>query len=323
MKVAITGGAGYLGSVLTRILLQKGHHVRVFDSLLHGGQALLGLYPSNNFTFVKGDIRDIDHFEKFLGESEAVVHLAAIVGDPACARDPELTSQVNLEGALRIYELCRRKGVERFIFASTCSNYGRMADSSILATEESDLSPVSLYAETKVAVERALLDSSSEDTPAVTVLRFATLFGLSPRMRFDLTVNEFTMELLVNRTLEVYGEQFWRPYVHVRDAARAIALTLSTPSKEIGGNVFNVGDTGQNYRKSDLVDMISKQLLDQIKVDYVRREEDPRDYRVSFDKIQHLLGFNITRTVSDGVEEIVQAINNGVITDFDNQDLRN
>ncbi|MGQ9591341.1 MAG: NAD-dependent epimerase/dehydratase family protein [Candidatus Zipacnadales bacterium] len=323
MRVLLSGGAGYVGSVAARVLLAEGHHVRVLDSLLYGGQALLGLYHYENFDFVRGDIRSADVANAALAEVDAVVHLAAIVGDPACARQPELACDVNLDASLRLIELTQRRGIKRFVFASTCSNYGRMADPLLYVTEDSELCPVSLYAETKVAVERALLDASIRDKSAVTVLRFATVFGVSPRMRFDLTVNEFTMEILTRRRLAVYGAHFWRPYIHVRDAARAIAMVLDAPIENVSGKVFNVGDTSQNYQKRQLVELICAQVGNDVEIDYIQKEEDPRDYRVSFDRIRDALGFEITRDVEDGIREIIGAIKQGVISDFDNPSYRN
>lgn len=323
MKIVVTGGAGYLGSVLTRFLLNHGHEVRVLDSLLHGGDSILGLYPYENFSFFNGDIRSTEVMNHVIQEADAMVHLAAIVGDPACARQPKIAKEINQDGALQAFELCRQHGVKRFIFASTCSNYGRVLNPNQLVTEESELKPVSLYADTKVAVEKRLLDVATKSGPAVTVLRFATLFGISPRMRFDLTVNEFTAELFTNHELVVYGEQFWRPYVHVRDAAQTIVSVLDCPKKQVDGQVFNVGDTSQNYQKGQLIDLISDQLNQEIKIEHVHKDEDPRDYRVSFEKVQKELGFAITRTVKDGVDEIIDAFEKGVIGNFNAPHYRN
>jgi nucleoside-diphosphate-sugar epimerase len=189
-----------------------------------------------------------------------------------------------------------------------------MADTSILATEDHELRPVSLYAETKVAVEREIL-ALPRGPLAATVLRFATLYGLSPRMRFDLTVNEFVMEMLTRRKLLVYGEQFWRPYVHVRDAARAILAVLRAPRELVAGWVFNVGDSAENYRKLDLVSMIGDRV-GEADVQFVPRTEDPRDYRVSFERIASRLGYSISRRVPDGIAEIAAAIESGILGDF-------
>jgi nucleoside-diphosphate-sugar epimerase len=197
--------------------------------------------------------------------------------------------------------------------ASTCSNYGRMADPTVPIDEDGTLAPVSLYAEQKVAVERHLL--SLDPAPfAVTCVRFATIYGVAPRMRFDLTVNEFTRDLWADRELEVFGEQFWRPYVHVRDAARAVRMVLEAPLETVAGEVFNVGDTRENYRKIDLVEQIQRQT-DRGVVRYVHRDEDPRDYKVSFGKVRDRLGYHVTRTVPDGIAEVLAALDGGRFED--------
>ena len=322
MKVLVTGGAGCIGSVVAGRLLAEGHQVRVLDSLLYGGRPLLGLLPDDRFSFVRGDVRSPDAMRQALDGMDGVVHLAAIVGDPACARQPGLAREVNLEASLALLERCRQQRVGRVVFASTCSNYGRMTDSTTYLTEESELRPVSLYAETKVAVERALM-AAPADGPTTTVLRFATIFGLSPRMRFDLTVNEFTLELMTKRKVTIFGEQFWRPYVHVRDAARAICLILESPPERVARQAFNVGDTTQNFQKGQLVELIRRHVGDRIEVERVQKAEDPRDYRVSFDKITTQLGFRITRTVEDGIREIMAALSQGVIANAADPEYRN
>ena len=322
MKILITGGAGYLGSTLVPLLLAEGHQVRVIDRLDHGGDPLLGVWANPNFEFHNCDIRDSKGVSAAVAGVDAVVHLAAVVGDPACARQPELARAINLEASLALIEESRRAGVQRFVFASTCSNYGRMADPDCYVTEDSELRPVSLYAETKVAVEKALLATRNGKSWSPTLLRFATVFGTSPRMRFDLTVNEFTMEMLAKKRLVVFGEQFWRPYVHVRDAARAIALVLNSDSGKVAGRVFNVGATDQNFQKKQLIEMIRPYVPDAI-VEFVHKAEDPRDYRVSFARINKELGFQITRTVTQGIEEIARLVGNRVIFDFEDPRHRN
>lgn len=309
MKVLITGGAGYVGSTLAPTLLAAGHQVRVFDSLLYGSDPLLGIWSEPGFRFTRGDVRDEDAVAEALRGAEAVVHLAAVVGDPACAREPALARAVNLDASINLIDQAQRAGVGRFIFASTCSNYGRMADANGLVDETSPLAPVSLYAETKVAVERALFDRRGGGM-AVTALRFATIFGVSPRMRFDLTVNEFTRSMILDRHLVVFGEQFWRPYVHVRDVARAVALVLAAPADRVERDVFNVGDTDQNFQKQRLVELIRPYAPDAI-VEYVHKDEDPRDYRVSFEKIRRRLGFRISIPVRDGIAEVARLVEAG------------
>jgi nucleoside-diphosphate-sugar epimerase len=188
--------------------------------------------------------------------------------------------------------------------------------------EDSELRPVSLYAETKVTVERALLEANGMDGWCPTPMRFATVFGVSPRMRFDLTVNEFTLDMLTKKRLLVFGEQFWRPYVHVRDVARAIQLVLGSPESRVKGAVFNVGATGQNLQKQQLVEMIRPYAPDAI-VEFVHKEEDPRDYRVSFARISDQLDFKVTRTVEEGIGEVAHLVRSSVIENFADERFRN
>src|SRR3954451_13858500 len=271
MRTLITGGAGYIGIELVDELLNGGHEGTVLDVLLHGQDDRPQELRRRGVRLVAGDIRDPAARAAALDGADAVVHLAAIVGDPACARDPQLAQAVNVDASLA---LAGEADVERFVMASTCSNYGRMTDPTTPIDETGVLAPASLYAEQKVAVEQHLL--ALEHLP-VTCLRFATIYGVAPRMRFDLTVNEFTRDLWPDKQLEVFGEQFWRPYVHVRDAARAIRTVLEAPLEAVRGEVFNVGDTRENYRKLDLVEQIRRQL-DRGSVSFVHRDEDPRDY---------------------------------------------
>ena len=322
MKILVTGGAGYVGSTLVPLLLDKGHQVRVIDVLAHGGRSMLGVWSHPNFEFLHGDVRDASGMHNALAGVNAVVHLAAIVGDPACARQPDLARSVNQDASFALMDECQKSGVERLVFASTCSNYGKMSDPTKFVDETSELRPVSLYAETKVSFEKALLDPKRTGSLCTTALRSATVYGVAPRMRFDLTVNEFTMELLTKKHLSVFGEQFWRPYVHVRDFARAIHLVLEAPLDKVRNDVFNVGSTDQNFRKVDLVELI-KPFAPDSTVEFVKKNEDPRDYRVSFEKIKTKLGFGISRTVQEGIEEVAHLVRDGVIDDFTRSEYRN
>lgn len=322
MKIMVTGGAGYIGSTLVPVLLSGGHRVCVLDNLAYGGQSLLGVWSHPEFEFVRADIRDNKTVRSALADMDAVVHLAAIVGDPACASNPELAQSVNLDASLTLLDESKRCGIARFVFASTCSNYGKMKDPHQYVDETSELRPVSLYAETKVSVEHAVLDPTRTNGLCATSLRFATVFGVSPRMRFDLTVNHFTMEMLTNKHLVVFGEQFWRPYVHVRDIARAVSMVLEAPVSKVQNQVFNVGATEQNYQKQQLVTMMQAYVPDAT-VEYVHKAEDPRDYRVSFARIENQLEFKVSRTVEEGIREIVDLVSLGVIQDFDNPKYRN
>ena len=320
MNLLVTGGAGYIGSSLVPLLLADGHRVRVFDSLLYGGESMLGVWLHPAFELIHGDIRDRDAVRAAVAGMDGVVHLAAIVGDPACARQPDQARAVNLDASISLVEECHRSNVSRLIFASTCSNYGRMSDPNGYVDETSELRPVSLYAETKVAIERMLLQNKGSFAP--TLMRFATIFGVSPRMRFDLTVNEFTMEMITKNHLVVFGEQFWRPYVHVRDAGRAILTVLQTPTAQVAGCVFNVGDSEQNLQKQQLVEMI-RPYAPQAVVEFVHKTEDPRDYRVSFTRIREKLGFKITRTVEQGIQEVAHLVCSNVIGNYADARYRN
>jgi nucleoside-diphosphate-sugar epimerase len=302
----ITGGSGYIGSLLARELLDAGRDVRVLDSLLHGQEDIAAEQEQAGVEVIRADIRDADARRRALAGAQAVVHLAAIVGDPACARDPEASEEVNVQATRDLVADASQAGVERLVFASTCSNYGRMADPTLPITEDGELSPVSLYAEQKVGMEKLILGGGANGVKP-TCLRFATVYGVGRRMRFDLTVNEFTRELWADRELEVFGEQFWRPYIHVRDAGRAVRTVLEAPAEQVSGQVFNAGRSGENYRKLDLVEEIQKQTP-RGKVSYVHRDEDPRDYKVSFDKIKAELGFETLMTVPDGIGEIIAAL---------------
>lgn len=320
MKILVTGGAGYVGSVLVSELLAAGHQVRVLDNLSHGGRALLAHWTNPSFEFFKGDVRDSAVVKQAVSGVNAVVHLAAIVGDPACAREPELANAVNLEGSLSVLRESQKAGVSRFVFASTCSNYGKMKDPARYVDEESDLTPVSLYARTKVAIEEAVLDPSL--ALCATSLRLATVFGTSPRMRFDLTVNEFTYEMATTKKLLVFGKQFWRPYIHVRDVARGIMTVLTAAESKVKSRVFNVGSTRENYTKDDLVRLIGQHVPDAV-VEFVEKAEDPRDYRVSFARIETELGFTVTRTVPDGIAEVLRLARDGVVVDGLGPEYRN
>ena len=313
MRVLVTGGAGYIGSVLVLELLRRGHHVRVLDSLRFGGESLLGAYGTCRFDLIRGDIRDEADLVRALGDGiDAVVHLAAIVGDPACSREPEEARSVNYEATCRLVDLCRSRGVTRFIFSSTCSNYG-ISDPACAATEESPLNPVSLYAETKVEAERYVLRAADEAFHP-TVLRLATVFGISPRMRFDLLVNEFTRDALLLQKLVVYGERFWRPYIHVSDVAEVIITALSAPVSSVSGQVFNVGSDTENYQKRQLVALVCEQIPD-TQVEVVPGGKDPRSYRVSFEKLRRVLGFRPRWRVVDGIAQVRRALEEGVFGD--------
>lgn len=322
MKVLVTGGAGYIGSVLVRQLLNKGYKVRAFDSLKFGGDALYDVMLNPDFEFMRGDVRNSDEVQEALKGIDAIAHLAAIVGDPACKKYSDEAKETNWAGSVALFEAAEKAGIKRFVFASTCSNYGKMPDPDSFVTETSALNPVSLYAELKVKFEKFLLEERKDSNICSTALRFSTVYGFSPRIRFDLTVNEFTRNAAINGEQEIWGAQFWRPYCHVDDLARAVVLVLETAEEKVRANVFNVGSTEENYNKGMIIEEVCK-VVPNVKVNFVESSEDPRDYRVNFDKIKNELGYKITKKVPDGVKEIYTLLKTGIVTDSFEQKFRN
>jgi nucleoside-diphosphate-sugar epimerase len=319
--ILVTGCAGNVGSVLARHLLHEGHRVVGFDCLMFGDSSLVPLRASERFTFLEGDLRDEHAVDRALEGVQVVVHLAAIVGDPACAADEKLATQVNHDASLLFMSKARARGVERFVFASTCSNYGKM-EGGAFVRETSPLRPVSHYARLKVAVEQCILQSDRHEKFVPTSLRLATVYGISLRTRFDLTVNEFVKELALGRELVVFGEQFWRPYCHVEDVVRACRMVIDAPREQVDREVFNVGSTAENYQKKMIVEEILKKIPG-ARIRYVRKEEDPRDYRVDFSKINDVLGFRHTKTVPDGIAEILEFVLARPNEDFEDQKYHN
>ena len=324
-NILVTGGAGYVGSGLLRELLVNGYSVTCVDNLMFGGESLLDIWHNKNFTFINCDINDSEKLNNVFSKNnfDGVIHLAAIVGDPACKLYSDLANKTNWTSSKWLIEKSKSARVSKFIFASTCSNYGKMDDPEAYVDENSRLAPVSLYAELKVKFEKYMLSQMKRiDGFSPTSLRFSTVYGLSPRMRFDLTVNEFTKDLALGKELVIFGEQFWRPYCHVKDFSNAFITVLKSPNEKVAYNVFNVGDTKENYTKQMLVNEIKK-VLPKSKIKYVAKNEDARDYRVNCDKIQKELGFKISMTVPDGIKEIKRVIQENLIQDPEDQKYYN
>ena len=320
-KVLVTGGAGYIGSVVVRQLLDKNYAVRVIDSLKWGGDALYDVMQHPHFEFQKGDVRNQEDVDKAVDGVHGIVHLAAIVGDPACSKYSEEAHETNWNGSVKLFEAAEKAGVERFVFASTCSNYGKMEDSEGFVTETSKLNPVSLYAELKVKFEKYIMEERKDSRMCATALRYSTVYGASPRIRFDLTVNEFTRNMVLENFQEIWGQQFWRPYCHVDDLSSSAILVIESPEEKVRANVFGVGDTSENYQKGMIIREVQKVVEGDVK--YVEKTEDPRDYRVDFSKIKNELGFKITKTVPDGIREIKKVVASGIIKDTYGQKYRN
>ena len=306
-KYLITGGRGYIGSVLARSLCRSGYEVVVVDNELVGGPKL----DLAGVTYIEGDVRETASWEKALDDVSAVVHLAAIVGDPACNVDTDTAWEVNYLGTIRVAEAARRANVRSMVFASTCSNYGVTGDEEVDVW--SPLAPQSAYAESKVMAEHYLL-SLPRDTFSARLLRFATVHGISPRMRFDLAVNIMTANAVGQRHVTVFGGTQWRPFLHVEDAATAVQLILEDPGRA-APSVYNCGSRGENYRMDALGELIAAEVPD-ARLEIRAEQTDPRNYRVNFDPIAREIGFKPSRRVLDTVRNIRDVMLRGEYAEY-------
>lgn len=304
MKILVTGGAGYIGSLLVGSLLEKGYNVTVLDNLLFGDYAIKPFLKNPNLELIKGDINSPEDFSAALEGNDTVIHLAALVGDPACKKNPELARKTNFDATLKIGHLCKKKNIERFVFASTCSVYG-FSDTQQL-TESSSLNPVSLYAITRLYGERCLRVLSNEKFNP-TILRFGTVYGLSSRMRFDLVVNTLSMKAALEGKINIFGGGQWRPFIHVADVVRALEAMIEAPVEKVAGQIFNVGSTKENYKIKEIGRVIGE-LYPDVKIDSVDEIDDPRSYNVNFEKIKGILGFETKKTLKQGVQEMFDAV---------------
>jgi nucleoside-diphosphate-sugar epimerase len=315
--ILITGGAGYIGSLLTSELLRQNYRVTILDSLLFGGESILPFLSHPNFHFFKADVTEPravrDAVKKEWKKPDVVVHLAGIVGFPACqAVGKQVAWKYNVEATKLVFEQSVDLGVERFVFASTYSNYG-LSENGKPVTEDTPLNPQSLYAETKIASEEYLL--SQKDAACVPLIfRFATLYGISPRTRFDLIVNQFVLEAFTKRQLIIYQRGYSRSFIHIRDVVRGVILGLEAKQEKIRGQVFNLGTDDGNYSKDDIVQLVLKRMPETV-VEYkdLTFGGDMRDITVSFEKIRRVLGFKTTLTVDDGIREVLFALKTGLI----------
>jgi nucleoside-diphosphate-sugar epimerase len=313
--ILVIGGAGYIGSSLSRKLLNKDYKVRVLDKLIYNNApSVFDMIEEKNFSFIYGDYGDETVLNNSLEGITDIVLLAALVGDPICKKYPGLARKVNLEYAKNLYERLKSKSIDRFIFTSTCSNYGLRNDTP--ADEESKLNPLSLYAETKVEFEKYILDNLKNIDYSPTILRLATAFGISKRMRFDLTISEFSRELALGKELVVFDENTWRPYCHISDISNAIITVLEAPKDKVRGQVFNVGSNNENYTKKMIVEIIQK-YVDNALINYKQGGFDPRNYRVSFDKIKSILNYKTQNTAEESIRNLINAVNNNLYTDVE------
>lgn len=314
-SVLLVGGGGYIGLVVAEHLLEQGYSVIIADCFLYGHEtAAWHLAGHPHCRVVRIDFTDPNAVEGLIAVATDVVILGGLVGDPITKKYPEEAGFINETGIRQLVDRLAGEAMNKMIFVSTCSNYG-LIEGDDVADEDFRLSPLSLYAKAKVNIERHILQEAARMVVSPTILRFATAFGLAPRMRFDLTVNEFVRELALGRELSVYDAHTWRPYCHVRDFARAIRHVLEAPVAKVRGEVFNAGGEVNNYTKKMIVDAITRRLPD-ADVAYKDHGSDPRNYRVSFRKIREALHFEPAVSVEDGIDEILAAVGDGLFSDI-------
>lgn len=307
VRVVVTGGAGYIGSTVTAYLLLLGFDVTVFDRFLFGAESVLAFMSHPRARIIRGDVRDTETLVKAVTGADAIIHLGAIVGEQACTLDAEEAYSVNFKGTKTLLAVANRCGVRRFVFSSTCSNYGVSAPDA-LADEDTPLKPLSEYARSKMDAESVILDNTT--TMAATVLRFGTVCGLSPRMRFDLLVNDIARAAALGQPIRIFAPDAWRPYLHVRDVARHIYLWLNMDQPErMAGRVFNV--VGENLQKKELIELVRRHFP-KASIQVTEHGPDLRDYRVSSQGIRDEFGFHTLFTVEDAFVETATAVSGGV-----------
>lgn len=303
-KVLVTGGAGYIGSFVVNLLLDKGYEVVVLDSLIYGDKGLQSFVNRKDIIFIRGDVTDLGVVNEALRGVQSVIALAAIVGDPACAVNEKITHNINYESVKMLIDQSIAMGVKRFVFASSCSVYGSNSEVRFL-TEESDLHPVSLYAQTRIKSEEYI--HKKKNLISSVILRLSTVFGLSPRMRFDLAINTMTAKAVNASSVDVFGGAQWRPFVHVQDVARAFVISMEAESKLVNGEVFNVGSTDSNYQMENIASIIAEEVPN-TKISSDLSTIDMRNYNVIFDKIHKKLNYKTEFSVRDGVREIADFV---------------
>lgn len=309
MNILITGGAGYIGSVMARMFLEEGYKVIVLDRLFFGKESLKEIENYPNLQIVKNDIRWFD--PNILRGVDAVIDLAALSNDPAGELDPQKTLEINYKGRVRVARLAKKYGVAKYVFASTCSVYGFQDK---IVDETSALNPLTTYAKSAVLAEKEIMPLGDKDF-CVTFLRQATVYGLSPRMRFDLVINTMVLYLWKEGKLRIMrdGTQ-WRPFVHVKDTSRAFMKVIEVDEDIVNKQIFNVGSNDQNYQIFPLAEMLAKALNMELKYEWYG-DPDKRSYKVDFSKIKNILKFKPKYTPEDAAKEIYNALEEGLVKD--------
>jgi nucleoside-diphosphate-sugar epimerase len=302
-RVLVTGGGGYIGAHLIPMLIEDGYYVKIIENFTYGRHGIRSFENHPQVEIIEGDICDIRAVVNSLKDVDYIIALAALVGDPACSLNAKETLNLNYEATKILVETASFYGIKRLIFASSCSVYGASSDQFL--TEDSPLNPVSLYAKTRIMSEEVLLDRCGNIEPVI--LRLSTVFGLSDRMRFDLVVNTLTARGVVDGKFQVFGGNQWRPFIHCRDVAQAFRLALKASSEDVKPTIFNVGSTSMNFTINDVAKIIEHKLPG-VQVEYQDVIDDPRNYKVNFDRISKYLKFNTSISVEQGVDEMILAL---------------
>ena len=317
-NILLIGGAGYIGTVITSFFLKKNYNVKVLDNLIYDNSfSIQSFKKHSNFTFINGDLSDYKKLELASKNVDYVVLLAGLVGDPITKKYPLESEFINDKYLKKFIDFFDNKDILNLIFISTCSNYGLIKDDEV-ADEDFELKPLSLYAKAKVLIENYLINKKNKVNYSATILRFATAFGLSPRMRFDLTINQFTIELFLKKELVVFDENTWRPYCHVNDFAKLIYNVINTKKDNIHFQIFNAGGNKNNYTKKMIIDYITSKIKN-TNIIYNQNDSDPRNYKVSFDKVKDVLGFEPEFSVEMGIVELIEKLKNNSFSNYLNQ----
>ena len=297
-NILITGGAGYVGTAILKLFKDLNYNITIYDNLLYGGSSLLPFIGSKKISFVNGDIRDKTKLKKYVSKNDIIIHLAAIVGFPACRKDPVLAEQVNYNGTLNLINSISSND-QLLLSASTGSNYGDLFNE--ICTEESPLKPLSVYGVTKTKAEKIM-----HDTGSAINYRFATAFGSSTRLRLDLLINDFVFKALKTKNLIIYEKHFQRTFIHVDDIARSFLFAIEN-SKKMKGNIYNVGSEDMNFTKQEIAEKIQKKIDFYLHYAEIGEDPDKRNYFVSYKKINEL-GFSTTISIEEGIDELIKVI---------------
>lgn len=305
-KILLIGGGGYIGSVAVNYLLNKNYHVICYDNFIYNHDYFFKNISQKSFTIIRDSLKEIKNFEKLFNDLYGVVILASVVGDPITKKYPIFANEVNIKQTKELINFLLQYQPKKIIFVSTCSNYG-IIKNSVPVKENYKLNPKSIYAKNKVNIEKYLYSIRRKFKSEISILRFATAFGLSPRMRFDLTINEFVRDIFINKKITVFDHLTWRPYCHVKDFAKVIYSILHKDIKRKKFEIFNVGSSKNNYTKIKILEKIKK-YIKRFKIIYKKNSSDPRDYRVNFDKVKKYYKLGSFISIDSGIKEIIRIL---------------